>query len=164
MTTPEEARPLTALEELQQIQEYLDGLEIPTKLLQRSEDLDVDALLVGLPADAGGWSPEVSFLHVPVGEGQLQHVRLLQLAVPYPVELEPLRRPAVCALLTEINPQLPLGQLAINPAEQIQFRHVHVYPAGEAPPREVVLELLQLFAYSASLFRERIAEIASPQG
>jgi len=161
MSTPEEAAPLTPLEELKRIQGYLDGLAIPTNLLERSDELAVDALLVRLPPDRDGWSPEVSFLHVPVQEGQLQHIRLLQLAAPYPVVVDPERLPAVHALLIELSPQLPLGQLGINPAGQIQCRHVHAYPAGTVPQREVVLELLQLFAYSASLFAGRIVETAA---
>ncbi|MEX1030451.1 MAG: hypothetical protein WDZ91_10495 [Paenibacillaceae bacterium] len=149
------------LVELGFIQAALVDAGIQAELLEKSEEIPLHVLLAPLGKDRDNKDRFVNFSYIPIADDGLDYIRLLQLFSVIPSDLNSKHLEQVSTLINNLNGQVPIGHFNIKEDGEINFRYVHCVPSDESIVADVILEVLNLFNFSLSLFTERIEDVAN---
>jgi hypothetical protein len=153
------ARHLAQLGFLEQI---LKEAEVPTTLLERSEELPLNVLMAGITKDERGRDRFVHFSFLPLDdETDIQAVELLQIYHTFPFRLAGGRRAAVAELLLEANTRLPIGHFGLNENEELHYRYVYALSGARTFDADEIGTMIGLFVSMCDLFAESLEAVAS---
>jgi hypothetical protein len=149
------------LVELGFIQAALVDAGMQAELIEKSEEIPLHVLLASLGKDRDNKDRFVNFSYIPIADDELDYIRLLQLFSVIPSDLNSKHLEQVSTLINNLNGQVPIGHFNIKEDGEINFRYVHCVPSDESIVADVILEVLNLFNFSLSLFTERIEDVAN---
>jgi hypothetical protein len=125
----------------------LSAVGMSVQYLDRSEELALPSLLVQAPPDDEDRERWVSLAFVP-DDGEFEELDLMQLYMDLPVSLD---RADIAPRLPAVNEASILGHAGVRAAGEVYLRLVWPIPRGMPIISSVLIELLQLFVFSAEL-------------
>jgi hypothetical protein len=149
------------LVELGFIQAAFADAGIQAEIIEKSVEIPLHVLLALLGKDRNNNNRFINVSFIPIANDELEYIRLLQLFAVIPSDLNSSYMDQVGTLINNLNGQVPIGHFSIKEDGEINFRYVHCAPSDESISPDVVLEVLNLFNFSLSLFSERIEDLAS---
>lgn len=139
----------------------LEEAEIPSELIEPTEELPLPVLLVRLPADEAGRERLLHVSFIPAEE--LESVHLLQWLYQMPFHTEGADSPGTVGLerlLVRVNTLTAVGHFGMNGDNEVHFRHIHALPADRTADREELLELLAVYTLMLNMFSPGLEEVA----
>jgi putative sensory transduction regulator len=149
----------------QRLLRFARDLEIesfPSRLVEATEEIPYDTLLVAIAGEEGedprpGWRLELSFL--PGMEEQLAGASLLQCFVHLPAEVA--APSELLRLLARLNARLPLVGFAYDEEQRMLcFRHLLLLPADDDVAAALVVQATWMTSYLLSLLGAAVTRVA----
>lgn len=134
---------------------HLDLLQagILARLLEASEELAIPTLLVEIPPDEDKKERWLSLTVIPADE-MMEEVDLVQFYLPL-FSLEEASRSQVA--LHDINEKIVMGHAGLQADGLVYLRYTWAIPKGMPILHTVLLEVIQLFTFSASFAKRLIS-------
>ena len=136
-------------------------LDLQCQLLDVRSGVPIDSLAVVLEADRKGRPRVANLMFLPVGDDEVQKVRLLQLHCLLPVPVSAESRADLEHFLTRTNSIVPIGALSITVDDELIFKYVHAI--GRARPLEAneFLELFLLWMFTLDSLSGVVEDVAT---
>ena len=136
-------------------------LDLQCQLLDARSGVPIDSLAVVLEADKQGRPRVANLMFLPVGDDEVQEVRLLQLHCLLPVAVSGEGRADLEHFLTRTNSIVPIGAFSITVEDELIFKYVHAI--GRARPLEAneFLELFLLWMFTLDSLSGVVEDVAT---
>jgi hypothetical protein len=129
-------------------------------LFERSNEVSLPTLAVGLEPDARGRGKTLAMAFDPVPE--FDDTNFLQYYIELPFEVDAAGQERVALLLPYINQRLVLGHFGITDGEQsLHFRYVQALPSLDVITEDKVKDVIAIVEYSPLLFEEILEQTAA---
>ena len=139
-----------------QLAKYLEAEDIEARVLEASDIVANNAVLVTLPDGSA-----MNVMYVPLAEDHYEDIRLMQFYAMVIDSPEASKRGDLLALLNDINGISPLGTFAISAKNELGCRHIFPVPRFGAPPESLFLDLFFLFLHCFESFGPVIRRVAN---
>ncbi len=129
-------------------------------LFERSDQVSLPTLAVGLEPDAKGRGKNLALAFYPVPE--FDDTNFLQYYIELPFEVDEGAQTRVLPLLPYINQRLVLGHFGITDGEQhLHYRYVQALPSLDVITEDEVKDVIAIVEYSPVLFEEILEQAAT---
>jgi hypothetical protein len=127
-------------------------LNLACEVLQQSDEIPIDTLLVVLEPDAHQRDRVASLMFIPLEETEVEAVKLLQFYCDTPISVPAAMRGAVAQVCAAVNLKIPLGAFSLSDEDRVVLRYVLAVGrfATIEPAAFVETFLLWMFALDAT--------------
>lgn len=147
---------------LRQIEAAVTGeLDLQCRMLDAGAGVPIDSLAVMLEADRRGQPRVANLMFLPVGDDEVQEVRLLQLHLVLPVAVASERRADLEHFLTRTNSIVPIGAFSITADDELIFKYVHAVGRARSLEAREFLELFLLWMFTLDSLSGVVEDVAS---
>jgi hypothetical protein len=130
------------------------------QLFERSEEVSLPTLAVGLEPDAKGRGKNLALAFYPVAE--FEDTNFLQYYIELPFELDQEGQERVFPLLPYVNQRLVIGHFGITDGEtKLHYRYVQALPSLDMITEDKVKDVIAIVEYSPVLFEEILEQTAA---
>lgn len=146
------------LVELGRIQDFFSERDVQTQLLERSEQIPLNILMVAseLQQDRQAY---INIMYIPIENPNVEDVQLIQLYTHLPIDFTGSME-EIAPLLVAINMNLPVGNMGFKD-DNISYRYSYVVCDNELVKEDEFIDVFQLFFNSLALFIELIDEVVA---
>ncbi len=136
-------------------------LDLQCQILDARSGVPIDSLAVVLEEDRQGRPRVANLMFLPVGDDEVQEVRLLQLHCLLPVAVAAESRADLEHFLTRTNSIVPIGAFSITGDDELIFKYVHAI--GRALPFQAreFLELFLLWMFTLDSLSGVVEDVAT---
>lgn len=120
-----------------------------------------DSLAVALESDGRGRPRVANLTFLPVGDDEVEEVRLLQLHCLLPVAVTDGRRADLERFLTRTNSIVPIGAFSINGDDELLFKYVHAIGRARALEAREFLEVFLLWMFTLDSLSGVVEDVAA---
>ena len=149
------------LVELGFLKEHLEEIGLESTVLERSQELPLNVLLTNIQNDHKGRKRVVNFAFVPMPEGDMDYISLLQFYTVIPCELSPENQGSLEKLIMAINCQTAIGYFGAKENKEVFLRYTYSTSASHLISKDEFKETLFLFVYMMEIYAEIIEDVAS---
>jgi hypothetical protein len=129
-------------------------------LFERSDEVSLPTLAVGLEPDAKGRGKNLALAFYPVPE--FEDTYFLQYYIELPFEVDAAGQERVVPLLPYVNQRLVIGHFGITDGEQsLHYRYVQALPSLDVITEDKVKDVIAIVEYSPLLFEEILEQTAA---
>lgn len=148
------------LKQLNQLRLYIDALDFESRMIEHSEFVPINVLLVAITVDYMERDRFINFSFVPISDEELDHTNLLQFYTTMPIELKLNNRIDVEKLLLAINTRMAVGHFGIQDNGEIYIRHIYSAHRLYGMNEQLIVETILLFIAMIDMHEELIDGVA----
>ena len=145
--------------------DILDGLGYAVRIIEETDEVPSDQLMVLLPDDLGGRPRQMFFSTFPDLGENLEDADLLQAFIKLPFGVEPPAIADLARLLININNKLARGEFSIRESDGLVFyRNVALVPYGQDVRgvwHKIITENVFIAVYQLDEFTPVIEKVAT---
>lgn len=150
--------------ELQQIEAAITSqLDLTCQILPHSVEVPIDTLTVVLEMDRQGRSRVASLMFIPLEDGDVESLKLLQFYCETPITVPPDARATVALFLSAVNLKIPVGAFCLTPENQISCKYVYALGKFKTIDMDEFLETFLLWMFALDSLSGLIEEVAESQ-
>ncbi|MFL7808418.1 MAG: hypothetical protein AB8I80_07295 [Anaerolineae bacterium] len=129
-------------------------------LFERSEELSLPTLAVGLEPDAKGRGKNLALAFYPVAE--FEDTNFLQYYIELPFEVDQEGQERLLPLLPYVNQRLVIGHFGMTDGEnKLHYRYVQALPSLDMITEDKVKDVIAIVEYSPVLFEGILEQTAT---
>lgn len=147
--------------ELSYLAGYLAELGFESELLERSDTTPMPILVSSIGGDYKGRPRLIHFLFVPIDEGHLDVLQLLQIHTLFPFDVQSAYVSHTEKLLQIINQKLGMGSVGIDEQGDLYFKYLFAKARFQPLDQALIVETVQLFIFLMEQFSEMIEHVAT---
>jgi hypothetical protein len=141
---------------LSQIKDYLQQLPLSVEVMEASDLIPLNLLLISDPVHGSS-----NLMYVPLPEDHFQEIRLMQLYSLIIPSINPEKKEDLFYLINEINAKLPIGSISVNKMAELGFKFIFPVPRFEIPKEHQFIEIFTLYRNSLICFKDIINQFTN---
>jgi hypothetical protein len=149
--------------ELGHLEELFAKMGYHSSLMEPSRIVPIPTLAITMPLDEKGRDRSINVLFVPVADGELETLELLQLHTQIPCQLDERRQPDVEKLIGALNNKIGMGCIGIDANNNIYYRYIYPKAKFESIDERLISETVLLFIYLYERFSHLVESVATGQ-
>lgn len=149
------------LQQLNELRMCIDGLDFESRMLEHSEFIPINVLLIAITVDYKERDRFINFSFVPISDEELEHTNLLQMYTTLPIELQEEQRSAVEKLLLAINTRMAVGHFGLQDDGEIYIRHIYSTARSSRINEQQMIDTIILFIAMIDMHEQLIDEVAN---
>ncbi|GAU77501.1 hypothetical protein [Fusibacter sp. 3D3] len=149
-----------ALQKIQYLHEKFAEIEVKSKVLERSPQLDMSTLLVSAGKDYTGREQRINLAYLLELSEEETNIMLLQFFTELPTELDAAQIPLIETIVSFINTRMPIGHFGIQ-NNKMHYRYVMVDTKDSVDHAMQTIETFFMYLDILDIFQESVESVIS---
>ena len=145
------------------LKNIIEANGLPAALLEQSDLLPLNTLIVDLPPDYQNRARTLSYSFMPMDEEYFPDIKTVQAYSEFNFEIVEGQEEPIQALIAKLNKLLVMGSLGITDNRRISYRYVQILDKYESlrDGEDVLLNILNLILFALNVNTQVLEDVAT---